>query len=302
MQIDGIVIIDAVSGVPLFSKLTSIDSTLFSGFVTAIRSFSSELSLGGLSSFTTEEKNIFLAARKRVVTAIIAPASSESKKIYSLAYKIGEAFEEMYEITETPDLEKFKDFSEKLEEILKEKEVPLLLQAVEFAKKEFGGQVSIRPELKVGHGKTVVIDIVVDRGKKKAASILDKLVQKVWAAFSEDITFIKVIDGVAGRGEVVDFIESLKSFGDESLRGFHENKGHVSEEFPYFPAQAAIIARDYSSTVFEEVEKLQRVDGKAYIPGVHVTWGARGKRFPVSSKCFIELWKWKQDYPERVFH
>ncbi|MEM2145504.1 MAG: hypothetical protein QW279_09085 [Candidatus Jordarchaeaceae archaeon] len=208
----------------------------------------------------------------------------------------------MYEITETPDLEKFKDFSEKLEEILKEKEVPLLLQAVEFAKKEFGGQVSIRPELRVGRGRTVVIDIVVDRGKKKAASILDKLVQKVWAAFSEDITFIKVIDGVAGRGEVVDFIESLKSFGDESLRGFHENKEYSSEEFPYFPAQAAIIARDYSSTVFEEVEKLQRVEGKAYIPGVHVTWGARGKRFPVSSKCFIELWKWKQDYPERVFH
>jgi hypothetical protein len=302
MQIDGIVIIDAVSGVPLFSKLDTIDSTLFSGFVTAIRNFSSELCLGGLSSFTTEEKNIFLAARKRVVTAIIAPANIEFKKVYSLAYQIGEAFEEMYALTETPDQEKFKDFSEKLEEILKEKEVPFLLQVVEFAKKEFGGEVSIRPELKLEHGKTIVIDIVVDRGKKKAEGVLNKLVQRVWAAFSENITFIKVIDGVAGRGEVVDYIESLKSFGDESLRGFHDNKKVTSEEFPYFPAQAAIIARDYSPTVFEEMEKLQRVEGKACVPGDHVTWGARGKRFPDSSKCFIELWRWKQDYPERVFH
>jgi hypothetical protein len=301
MQIDGIVIIDSVSGIPLFSKLDNIDSTLFSGFVTAIRNFSSELSLGGLSSFTTEEKNIFLAARMRVVTAIIAPTDLEFQKVYSLAYKIGESFEEMYEITESPDQEKFKDFSVRLDEILKEKEVPFLLQAAEFAKKEFGGEVSIRPQLKVKHGKTMAIDIVVDRGKKNPEGVLNRIVQRRWKAFTEDVTFVKVIDGIAGRGETLDFIDSLKNVGEESLTLPHIRKESASDEFLYFPARAAVIARDYSPTVFEEMIKLQRCEGKACISGDHITRQAKGKRFPESAKCFVELWKWREGYPQRVF-
>ncbi|WXG42089.1 MAG: hypothetical protein WED07_15220 [Candidatus Freyarchaeum deiterrae] len=301
MQIDGIVIIDSVSGVPLFSKLDTIDSTLFSGFVTAIRNFSSELSLGGLSSFSTEEKNIFLAARRRVVTAIIASTDLEFQKVYSLAYQIGAAFEDMYELTESPDQDKFKGFSTRLEGILKEKEVPFLLEAAEFAKKEFGGAISIRPELKVEHGKTMVIDLVVDRGKRNPEGVLNRLVQRRWKAFSEDITFVKVIDGIAGRGEVMDFIDSLRSVGEESGMHIRNHKDRAAEEFPYFPARAAVVARDYSPTVFEEMEKLLRVEGKACIAGDQITRQARGKYFPDSSKCFIELWKWKEGYPERVF-
>ncbi|MFX0094038.1 MAG: hypothetical protein ACFFBD_20030 [Candidatus Hodarchaeota archaeon] len=298
MQIDGIIIFDSISGLPLFAHLDeSIDSTLFSGFLTAIRQFSSELSLGGLSSFTTEEKTIFLAARSRVVTAIIAPADLEFQKVYSLAYQIGEKFEDTYEIPESPDEEKFKGFSEKLNEIIKKEEVPFLLQAAEFAKKEFGGEVSIRPTLKVREdrgGKTATIDIIVDRGEKKGESFGTRAVKRRWIAFSEDITFIKVVDGVAGRGEVIDFFDSLKGFGDD--------KDDTTEEYPYFPARAVVVARDYSPTVFEEVEKLTRHKGKAVITGDHITWRARIGSFPDAGKCFIELWKWKEDYPERMFH
>ena len=75
-----------------------------------------------------------------------------------------------------------------------------------------------------------------------------------------------------------------------------------TEEYPFFPARVAIIAHDYSPTVFEEVEKLPRYKGKAAIPGDHVTRKAKVKRFPDTARCFIEFWKWKDDYPERVFH
>ena len=60
MDIEGVVIFEAESGVPLYSKMKGkTDPTLFSSFVSAIGHFSKQLKFGGLSSFTTEEKVIF---------------------------------------------------------------------------------------------------------------------------------------------------------------------------------------------------------------------------------------------------
>ncbi|MFW9991716.1 MAG: hypothetical protein ACFFD4_06625 [Candidatus Odinarchaeota archaeon] len=297
MQIDGIIIFDSVSGLPLFSKLVDdkIDDTLFSGFASAIRQFSDQLSLGGLSSFVTEEKIIFLAARSRIITAIIAPVDLEYKKVYSLAYRIGEKFEQTYELVEeVPDQAKFRDFNEIIDKTLKEEEIPFLIQATEFARKEFGGAVSVQPKLQMRGGQLGVIDIVVDRGEKKS-SFRGKLFIKLrkLTAFSEDLTFIKVVDGVAGRGEVMDFLDSLKEFGDD--------RDESTEEFPFFPSRGVVIARDFSPTVFEGLEKIQRFGGKAALSGDHVTRRAKLKAAPDVARCFIELWKWKEDYPERVF-
>jgi hypothetical protein len=62
VDIEGIVIFDAVSGVPLFSRMKgTTDPSLFSSFIAAIGHFSKQLKFGGLSSFSTEEKVIYLA-------------------------------------------------------------------------------------------------------------------------------------------------------------------------------------------------------------------------------------------------
>lgn len=112
MQIDGIIIFDSMTGAPLFSKVDeSVDTQHFSGFVTAAKTFFSTLSLGGLLSFTTEEKFIFLAARTRVVTAVITSSKLDPKKIYSLAYKITEQFDNKFQISSTGHVLPVKDYS-----------------------------------------------------------------------------------------------------------------------------------------------------------------------------------------------
>ena len=119
MQIDGIIIFDSNSGVPLFSKLDeSIKGALFSAFITAVRKFFSLLSLGGLSSFTTEEKFIFLAATNKIVTAVITPLKQDSKEIYSLAYEICEKFEKKFMTTDSQRLQDYSSFSDILDQLL----------------------------------------------------------------------------------------------------------------------------------------------------------------------------------------
>ncbi|MHA2297314.1 MAG: ADP-ribosylation factor-like protein [Candidatus Hodarchaeales archaeon] len=135
MQIDGVIIFDSVSGLPLFSKVDeSIDSIMFSGFITAIRTFSTHLSLGGLSSFTTEEKRVFLAAKTRIITAMIISGDLEFKQGYSVAYEISEKFEDTYEVQihGGTDLYAYREFNSKLNEILSNN--PFLIQDAEVAK------------------------------------------------------------------------------------------------------------------------------------------------------------------------
>ncbi|TFF96858.1 hypothetical protein EU546_00390, partial [Candidatus Thorarchaeota archaeon] len=85
MDIEGVVIFEASSGIPLYSRMKSdTDPSLFSSFVAAIGHFSKELKFGGLSSFTTEEKVIYLAPREKTITALIAPKKKEYQEAYSL--------------------------------------------------------------------------------------------------------------------------------------------------------------------------------------------------------------------------
>ena len=93
--IDGIIILDKKSGIPMFSSLDdeSIDSSLFSAFVAAVGHFASELSIGGLTSFTTNDKTVFVASREKTFTALVIPRSIEFQEKYSLAHEIGETFE-----------------------------------------------------------------------------------------------------------------------------------------------------------------------------------------------------------------
>lgn len=295
MDVEGIIILDSVSGLPLFSRLSNgIDETMFSAFLTAIQQFASQLSLGGLSSFTTEEKGIYLVGRSRVVTALIAPVSADFKRIYSIGLRIGTLFESQYEIKNVNDISQFEGFDQEVQAIFEQEKVPFLVQVAEFAKKEFRGDVAVQPTIPTRDGGRTTIDVVVDGGKKRDMGLRSRMLMRMEAAFAEDVTFVKAIDGTAGRGEVLEYLESLRLFGDDG----DDN----TEEYSYFPHRAVVVARDYSPTVMEELEKLERRNGKFFVKGTHISKRMKAKWAPDASRCYIELWKWGEPYPERVFN
>lgn len=121
MDIEGVIIFDSNSGLLLFSKIDErIDSSMFSSFVWSIKKFFSELSLGGLSSFTTEEKTIFLASKTQTITAMITTGNPKYKQGYSITYTICDAFDSSYSdsYSDIADLGEYSAFSEQLDEIL----------------------------------------------------------------------------------------------------------------------------------------------------------------------------------------
>lgn len=299
-NIEGIVMIEANSGLPLFSRLDGIDEALFSGFLTAIKSFSAELNLGGLNSFTTEEKHIHLIGREKVITALIASSEDNPNRILSVGLQLGRKFEEDFnDILDNNnyDMQIFDPFANFVNNILKESEVPFLVEVVDFVKKEYGGDLAIESTVQNLSNERVKIDIISDRGDKKPKSFRDRFVKRTLKGFSEDVVFFKVIDGIAGKNEVISFIESMKTYGTR--------QGESSEGvFPYFPSKCVIIARGYSPTIMEEMEKYPKRSDKAFIGPSHIM-GHPGatKATPSALKCFIELWKWQEgkNFPEIFF-
>ncbi len=287
------------TGLPLFSHLQpGFDESLLSGLITAIKEFTKELSLGGLSSFSTDEKAIYLLGRKYCTVALIT-TEENFQKIYSLGFKIGETFEEQYDLTNLKfiDSSVYESFSSQVNKILSQKDTPYLIQVAEFVKKEFGGDLSIRPSFKNNDGKLVTIDLLSDRGRKKHQGLMGGIATKMFKSYSEDVTFIKAIDSTAGRGEVMDFFDLLKTFGRTRTKNLEE------EVFPYFPAKAVVIARDYSPTLFDDIKNFPKFGGKTGIAGTHISPDAGMIGAPSSMKCFIELWKWNDDkYPDRILN
>ena len=244
----------------------------------------------------TEEKSIHLVARNTIIISLITSKNEEFKEIFSLGYSIGERFESKYDLgnKKVIDTNKFNDFANDISELINQKNVPYLIKVAEFSKKEFGGEISIDAILKNNKGEMVKIDIISDRGEKKTKGIFNRLA-RMMKSFSEEVTFIRAIDGVAGRGEIVEFLDLMKTFG--KLR-------HKSDEdqFPYYPSKAVIVAHDFSSTVFENLNDLPKYNNKHNIPGTHISPDAGMKGAPKTMKCFIEMWKWNENsYPERIF-
>ena len=78
-----VVILHNSSGLSLFSYLQdNFDENLLSGLITAIKEFTKELALGGLSSFTTDERSIYLIGRNYCTVALITPESDFQKQIH----------------------------------------------------------------------------------------------------------------------------------------------------------------------------------------------------------------------------
>ena len=289
MDIEGVVIFEAASGIPLYSKMKGkTDPSLFSSFVSAIGHFSKEMRFGGLSSFTTDEKVIYLAPRDKTITALIAPKKKEYQEAYSLASELGRKFEEGRYSTPMPLSDDYDDFEEIADEFLKKIKNPFVSQVSSFVRTKYGGEVSIEARLFKRDGGQGTIDVLVDTSSKENGSANGR------SLFGEHYIFVKVIEGILGRVQLIDFIDSLDRFGVRFM-----NK----DEFifrPYFPSKAVIVARDYDQGSLQFLEKYTHKN-KTYIDGAHIYAGLKLKEIPKETRCFVDLWQWRDDAsPEKI--
>ncbi len=295
MNIEGVVIFEAKSGIPLFTKMKGkTDPMLFTSFITAARHFSSELSLGGLSSFATDEKVVFLAQGKKVVTALITSKSQEFQETLEFASELGQVFESRYEIPERPQPHAYLDFKPVVDEMLRKVRDPFLRRVARFAHQEYGGEVSTKAKLTKRNGSVGTVDIVVSHVKKSECDS-DRFDELAVLNLSQNYTFVKAIDDIASRGAVIDFIDSVDSYGVRVI------KKDEMRFLPYFPCRAVIVARDYAEDVLEYIERLPKDDQGPYIDGSHVLAGLRRTGSLRDLRCHVELWKWRDNgYPVRV--
>jgi hypothetical protein len=119
-NIYGIVVLDSKSSIPLYARMDGVEPTLFSGFLGAVLSFSKVLKFGELSSFSTEEKGIYIATGSRITTAIVASAHPECARVVSLARRMVQVFEETFELRETSEVSNFQSFDSILDALINE--------------------------------------------------------------------------------------------------------------------------------------------------------------------------------------
>ena len=99
MDIKGMYIFNSESGVTLFSKrMLDVQEDLFTAFISAIRGFFKSLSLGGLSSFSTEYYTFYLANFKCVSATLIVDVKDKTDKYYNVSYDICKEFYSRYHL------------------------------------------------------------------------------------------------------------------------------------------------------------------------------------------------------------
>ena len=296
MNIEGVIIFDAATGIPLFSKLKErIDPSLFSSFIAAIGHFSAQLDIGGLSSFSTEEKTIFLASRNKMITALVTPKRPEFQQASSLASELARQFDIIHEAASSPQDNAYNEFGFVVDDFMKRVKNPFTSRVSSFIHAQYGGELQIKPRLMRESGTEGVIDILVDKGYATEANGTGSKSKQAMTLFSQNFIFCKLAEGRIGRGELMDFVDSVDGFGVRVMRG------DDLEFIPYFPSRAAIVAREFSPQVFEFLKKMPRTKGDIYIDGAHVFLGKKLKGVPKETKCFVDLWKWHDDeQPEKV--
>ena len=130
MNIKGIYIFKSDSGITLFSKrILDIQEDLFNAFLSALKEFFNSLSLGGLSSFATEDYIFYLASWNNVSATLVVDQDEKSDKYFNIAYDLCSQFYnkfEKYVNSETalfiPNVDQFE---QKVEEILSYSEVKI---------------------------------------------------------------------------------------------------------------------------------------------------------------------------------
>ncbi|MHA1949304.1 MAG: hypothetical protein ACXAAO_02700 [Candidatus Thorarchaeota archaeon] len=289
MDIEGIVIFDVVTGIPLFSRMKGkTDPSLFSSFIAAIGHFSKQLKFGGLSSFSTEEKVIYLAPRENIITALIAPKKKEYQEAYALANELGRQFEDERISKDLNQESGDIEFAEIADQYLKRIQNPFISRVSEFILNQYGGEVLIGPRLMRRDGSQGVVDLLMDSRTKKEHG-------NGTSMFGENYGFVKTSDSRIGRVQVIEFIDSLDNFGVLSMQ-----KDEMVLQ-PYFPSKAVIVAREFDPPVFDYLRKLPSEKGLKYVDGAYVFAGLKMKGIPKETRCFVELWQWHDDKaPERI--
>ncbi|MFW9848816.1 MAG: hypothetical protein ACFFF4_06730, partial [Candidatus Thorarchaeota archaeon] len=256
----------------------------------AITHFSRELNLGGLASFTTEEKRIIIAAKENTTTALITPTQKEFQEAHSLAMEMGRQFEELHVHANSLQERDYSEFQSVAEEFMKKIKNPFISRVAAFVHEKYGGSVAIKPRLLKESGAEGSIDMLVNLGIRHdddEESLNPR--KKIQAAHSESYIFCKVNEGRISRGEIMEFIDVLDSFGVRQL------KKDRLVFIPYFPTRAVIVARDFPEEVFEYLKKLPRENGDVYLDGRHIFSGRGLRGAPDDAKCIIEVYQWHED-------
>ncbi|MGY5874667.1 MAG: hypothetical protein RTU30_02880 [Candidatus Thorarchaeota archaeon] len=292
MNIEGVIIFEVESGIPLFSRLRAdIDPSLFSSFISAIGHFSGELALGGLTSFSTADKVVYLAPGKTTVTALISPKKAEFHVASQMADDLGRQFESRFDVPDTPQPRDYDSFSDAADEFLNRMEHPFLSQVAIFLHTEYHGDVSIKPKMMKRTGSFEEVDMLI-RQRKRSDSVYE-----IEPGFKyDDLTIVKAIDGSMTRGELVDFFDSTEQYAVRVMNG------DEMEFRPIFPSNVVVVARDFATNIPDLLERLPRNDGRPFIDGTHMYVGMPMKVVDSDYRCYVDLWRWRNDGPpEKIF-
>ena len=100
-DIMGVWVIQKNSGLPVLSLElgdSRIDSTLFSGFLVAIRSMMQDFEIGELSSFQTDVSNLVLTSSEKLISVIGLEKTADSDCWYPILVKIHQRVQEEYDL------------------------------------------------------------------------------------------------------------------------------------------------------------------------------------------------------------
>lgn len=305
-MLDCIYIVHRESGRLLLEKKfeeVQIDPDLFSGLLEAIRNFTRDIHVGMLTSFSTHDKQVLISLTESVVVALIMHIEASAEKWQGIAYEIGHQFSQSYDLTQWDGNRKtFNSFGEKIDSILNNQKDAFVVEVAKWAAQEFGGHIHIDQQLISYSYGGIPIDIVIDRGELKDLHTREQILSKFYKGYNHDIVFFRVIDGTMGLEEIEQFIETCKDFGYEC-----HNKERCELYFDYFPSKIIIIAREFSPVALSQAHEFMLEDKKLkkhYILSNHLkhirplSLHGRGTKL---FNCYIELWQWKSQRPERVF-
>ena len=129
VNIKGLFIFRADSGITLYSKRSlEINEDLLSAFMSAIREFFASLSLGGLSTFSTDYYVFYYTSINNVATVLVLDESDKSDLYYSLCFEICSQFYSNFksfinsDALHIPNVEQFADTIADLLEAFDKKE------------------------------------------------------------------------------------------------------------------------------------------------------------------------------------
>lgn len=178
---------------------------------------------------------------------------------------------------------------------------------IESAKKwcddKFGGRAKVTYNqcLTGSKGEKHNIDVLVAGAAKNIPAKYRLLrLTETRHAYSNEVSFVKIIDGVCHLKEFDIFLKTCEDFGD----GFMVKIDTNSDGAHLFPGAAIIMAKDgYDSDILtdwwlekETSLKLDYGAGKIYLFSKYADVWVRTAK-PDACKCFLELWTWNGGNP-----